>query len=70
MLAMMQDLGPQESLRKETRRAITDELTAVRNRRGFLEGAQMVIEFARRQRQIHLPFIVIAGDFPALIVID
>lgn len=51
VLAMMQDLSPQESLREETRRAITDELTAVRNRRGFLEGAYMVIEFARRQRQ-------------------
>jgi diguanylate cyclase (GGDEF)-like protein/PAS domain S-box-containing protein len=61
VLGLMQDLSQQEALREEAERARTDELTAVRNRRGFEEQAGLLIELARRTRQpVTLAFMDLA----------
>ena len=66
VLALMHDLTEQEELKKQARLARTDELTSVRNRRGFEEEATLLFRLARRQGQcITLGYLDITG-FKAL----
>jgi diguanylate cyclase (GGDEF)-like protein/PAS domain S-box-containing protein len=62
VLALMHDLTEEEDLRKQARLARTDELTSVRNRRGFEEEAQLLIRLARRQTPcISLGYLDLTG---------
>ena len=51
VLGLMHDLTTEEDLRKEALLARTDELTSVRNRRGFEEDAGLVFRLAHRLGQ-------------------
>jgi diguanylate cyclase (GGDEF)-like protein len=61
VLGLMHDLTAEEDLRRQARLARTDELTSLRNRRGFEEDATLVFRLARRQGQcITVGFLDIA----------
>ncbi|MDH3523503.1 MAG: sensor domain-containing diguanylate cyclase [Acidobacteriota bacterium] len=51
VLALIHDLTEQENLRREALLARTDELTQLRNRRGFEEDAELLIRLGRRNHQ-------------------
>jgi diguanylate cyclase (GGDEF)-like protein/PAS domain S-box-containing protein len=62
VLGLMHDLTQEEDLRRQARLARTDELTSVKNRRGFEEEAQLLIRLARRQSQcITLGYLDLTG---------
>jgi diguanylate cyclase (GGDEF)-like protein/PAS domain S-box-containing protein len=66
VLGLMHDLTQEEELRRQALLARTDELTSLRNRRGFEEQAELVLGLARRQNQcVTVGFLDIA-DFKAL----